>query len=200
MIAAADDGPLRPDRPRARHATRSAPLAYLEEPDIDTREVRLASRRLRRQPPRASSTGPSGATFYDDRFDMFPDDVSEAHQAVVTGGPTLRPQLDRLDIDLVTVPSASATRPGAHHRPRLARALRRRHVDAPLPPGRRPRRLPAPADPRCSRLEGTVPRQAARAHRCRPARRRGCSPAGASPRRPWPGWRPQLTIVGHGCP
>ena len=30
--------------------------------------------------------GPEQRTFYDDRFDMFPEDISDAHLAVVHGG------------------------------------------------------------------------------------------------------------------
>ena len=58
-------------------------------------------------------------TFYDDRFDMFPEDVSEAHVALAQGASTFRSELDRLDIDLVTAVStsgagrsSSATPPG----------------------------------------------------------------------------------------
>ena len=53
-------------------------LAYLEERGIDTREVRLAA------PDIVGNLvdyvyGPEQRVFYDDRFDMFPDDVTEAH-------------------------------------------------------------------------------------------------------------------------
>jgi hypothetical protein len=85
-----------------------APLAYLEGAGIDTRSVRLAA------PDYVGNLvdyvyGPEERTFYDDRFDMFPDDVNRAHQAIITGNPQLRSELDAFDIDLVAVLSASAT-------------------------------------------------------------------------------------------
>ncbi len=83
-------------------------LAYIEEKGIDTREVRLAGVDF------VGNLidfvyGPERRTFYDDRFDMFPADVTEAHMAVVTGAPTMRSELDAFDIDLVAVLSSSAT-------------------------------------------------------------------------------------------
>lgn len=53
--------------------------------------------------------GPRQEVFYDDRFDMFPDDVSAAHLALVQGGPSLRGDLERFDVDLVTWERGSAT-------------------------------------------------------------------------------------------
>jgi hypothetical protein len=75
---------------------------------VDTREVRLAT------PDFVGNFidyvyGPEQRTFYDDRFDMFPDDVSAAHQSVITGKPPLQQGLDRYDIDLVTVLTESPT-------------------------------------------------------------------------------------------
>jgi hypothetical protein len=83
-------------------------LAYLEETGIDTRDVRLAAVDY------VGNLidyvyGPDRRTFYDDRFDMFPDDLSNAQRAVVTGAPTLRRELDTYDIDLVAAQSASST-------------------------------------------------------------------------------------------
>jgi hypothetical protein len=49
--------------------------------------------------------------FYDDRFDMYPDDVSDAHLALVRGGPSLRAELQTWDIELVLTPQGGA--PGA---------------------------------------------------------------------------------------
>jgi hypothetical protein len=83
-------------------------LAYLEEAGIDTREVHLAAVDY------VGNLidfvyGPERRTFFDDRFDMFPEDVTKAEMAVITGGPSLRPELDRLDIDLVTALTTSGT-------------------------------------------------------------------------------------------
>ena len=83
------------------------PLAYLEEAAVDTRAVRMAA------PDYAGNFieyayGPERRTFYDDRFDMFPDEVSRAQLSVNFGSPSMRSELDRFDVDLVTVLSASA--------------------------------------------------------------------------------------------
>ena len=45
--------------------------------------------------------GPAGIVFYDDRFDMFPAEVSDAHLALVEASPSVRTQLADHDIDLV---------------------------------------------------------------------------------------------------
>lgn len=45
--------------------------------------------------------GPRGLVFYDDRFDMFPDQVSAAHLALVRASPGVDDQLAELDVDLV---------------------------------------------------------------------------------------------------
>jgi hypothetical protein len=81
-------------------------LAYLEEGGIDTRDVRLA------EPDIVGNLigyvyGPEGRVFYDDRFDMFPDDVTDAHLALVKAEPKMREQLDLFDIDLVVLGSSS---------------------------------------------------------------------------------------------
>jgi hypothetical protein len=83
-------------------------LAYLEESGIDTREVRLAAVDYVGN-LMDFVYGPERRTFYDDRFDMFPDDLSNAQRAVVTGAPTLRRELDRYDIDLVAAQGDSST-------------------------------------------------------------------------------------------
>jgi hypothetical protein len=46
--------------------------------------------------------GPVGIVFYDDRFDMFPRDVSEANLGLVKLGPGVRTDLERYEIELVT--------------------------------------------------------------------------------------------------
>jgi hypothetical protein len=86
----------------------TGPLTYLESQGVDTREVHLAG------PDFVGNLvdyiyGPEQRTFYDDRFDMFPEDVTKAHLAVVLGTPDLRSELDDFDIDLVTVVSSSST-------------------------------------------------------------------------------------------
>lgn len=82
------------------------PLAYIEELQVDTREVHLAG------PDYLGNLtsfiyGAEGRTFYDDRFDMFPEDISAAHLALVRGEPSMRNELATNDVDLVTVMSAS---------------------------------------------------------------------------------------------
>lgn len=85
-----------------------ASLAYLEEQGIDTRQVRLAA------PDYVGNLvdfvyGPERRTFYDDRFDMFPDRASDAHLALLGGTPPMREHLDEYDIDLVVVLTESAS-------------------------------------------------------------------------------------------
>ena len=83
-----------------------APLAYLESNGVDLREVRLAA------PDLVGNLldyvyGAEQQTFYDDRFDMFPDDVTAAHASLLTAAPDMREQLDDFDIDLVALRHAS---------------------------------------------------------------------------------------------
>jgi hypothetical protein len=85
-----------------------AALAYLEDQQIDTREVRMNA------PDYVGNFveyvyGPDRRVFYDDRFDMFPADVSEAQLDFNVAAPGMRVGLDRHDIDLVLVPSSSPT-------------------------------------------------------------------------------------------
>lgn len=56
--------------------------------------------------------GPGRRVFYDDRFDMFPMDVSDAHLALVQVRPDLQGRLDDYDIELViwSRPAAAAQR------------------------------------------------------------------------------------------
>jgi hypothetical protein len=75
-------------------------LAYLDEAGIDTGTVRLAA------PEIAGNFmtllyGAGDRVFYDDRFDMFPDEVSAAHLALTKGEPGVMHRLRDLDIDLV---------------------------------------------------------------------------------------------------
>jgi hypothetical protein len=81
-------------------------FAYLEERGIDTREVHLA------EPDLVGNAmgyiyGPQHRVFYDDRFDMFPQDVTDAEVALLQAEPSLREELDRFDIDLVVVSATS---------------------------------------------------------------------------------------------
>jgi hypothetical protein len=53
--------------------------------------------------------GPGRRVFYDDRFDMFPRAVSEAHLSLVNVQPDLASQLERYDIELVVWSRSGAT-------------------------------------------------------------------------------------------
>ena len=82
------------------------PLAFLEESQVDTQEVRLASIDF------VGNLvdyvyGPEERTFYDDRFDMFPEEIVEAHAALLLARPSLRTDLHELDIDLALIKGAS---------------------------------------------------------------------------------------------
>ena len=116
--------------------------------------------------------GPEQRTFYDDRFDMFPEDISEAHLALAQGAPTFRSELDRLDIDLVTAVEHVRRGTGPHRRPRLAGVLRRRRVDPALPargrPGRRRRELLTRGVRRSQQREEGVSRDAKKGGPCGP--------------------------------
>jgi hypothetical protein len=79
-------------------------LAHLEAHDIDTRTVRLAA------PDVVGNLvdyvyGPQQRTFYDDRFDVFSDDLAATNQALFSGTGNLRGDLDDHEIDLVIVKS-----------------------------------------------------------------------------------------------
>ena len=81
-------------------------LAYLEEAQVDTREHRLAA------PDIVGNFigyvyGPDGRVFYDDRFDMFPDEVSSAALAIAHVESDVFDQLGRYHIDMLTVPRTS---------------------------------------------------------------------------------------------
>lgn len=77
-------------------------LAYLEQNDVDTRQHHLAA------PELVGNLitfvyGPQGRVFYDDRFDMFPTDVSEAQLALTDASPSVFDDLARFDVELITV-------------------------------------------------------------------------------------------------
>ncbi len=75
-------------------------LAYLEEAEVDLEAHHLAA------PDVAGNLlelvyGPGERVFYDDRFDMFPEDVSAAHLALVRADAGARRALDEHAIELV---------------------------------------------------------------------------------------------------
>ncbi len=77
-------------------------FAYIEEKQVDTRKARLAA------PELVGNLitfvyGAEGRVFYDDRFDMFPRDVSEAQLALTGARPSVFDDLARFEVDLVTV-------------------------------------------------------------------------------------------------
>jgi hypothetical protein len=77
-------------------------LAYIEGREIDTRTTRMAT------PEFVGNLmtyvyGPEERVFHDDRFDMFPADVSEASLALSEGQPSAFAHLDSFEIDLVTL-------------------------------------------------------------------------------------------------
>jgi hypothetical protein len=77
-------------------------VAYLEAAHVDTREVHLAG------PEIVGNLltlvyGPERRAFYDDRFDMYPADVSRAALAIAKAQPAVFSDLTRLDVDLLTV-------------------------------------------------------------------------------------------------
>ena len=77
-------------------------VAYLESQDLDTRSVRLAA------PDYAGNFlgfvyGAEERVFYDDRFDMFPAEVSEAALDVALVRPEVFSSLDLFGVDLVAV-------------------------------------------------------------------------------------------------
>lgn len=81
-------------------------LAYLEGNEVDTRTVHLAA------PDLVGNLvdyvyGPERRTFYDDRFDMFSDEMALTNQRLILGTPGLRADLDEHEIDLVIVKGAA---------------------------------------------------------------------------------------------
>lgn len=83
-------------------------LAHLDEQGIDLAETRMATRDIVGNALELIY-GPRRVVFYDDRFDMFPAEVSTAHLALVNGGPSMRGELDRYRIALVAWERTSAT-------------------------------------------------------------------------------------------
>jgi hypothetical protein len=83
-------------------------LAYVDDAGIDLADHRMATQDIVGNLIELLY-GPRGYVFYDDRFDMFPSDVSESHLTVARGGPTLRTDLARYDIELVLWDRTSAT-------------------------------------------------------------------------------------------
>lgn len=80
-----------------------AALGYLEANGVDTSVQHMAAPDIVGN-LQGYVYGPQRRAFYDDRFDMFPMRVSEAHLALVYAEPDLFEHLDELEIVLVTVP------------------------------------------------------------------------------------------------
>ncbi len=83
-------------------------LAYLRAHEVDLTAHHLASKDTVGNLMELLD-GPRGEVFYDDRFDMFPDAVSQAHLSLVQDGPTLRSDLARYEIALILWDRTSAT-------------------------------------------------------------------------------------------
>lgn len=77
-------------------------LAYLEVNDVDTETVRMATPELVGN-LLTYVYGPGGRVFYDDRFDMFPEEVAAASLAIGDAAPSAFAGLDDFDISLVTI-------------------------------------------------------------------------------------------------
>jgi hypothetical protein len=75
-------------------------VAYLEHEGIDTREVRMAGNVVVGN-LLTYLYGPQGRVFYDDRFDMYPADITEVDLALEDAQPSVFAGLERLDVDLV---------------------------------------------------------------------------------------------------
>lgn len=82
-------------------------LAFLERAGVDTSAQHLATQDIVGN-FQELVYGAEGRVFYDDRFDMFPDDVSAAHLAMIESAPDVRARLDEFDVDLVTWSRAGA--------------------------------------------------------------------------------------------
>lgn len=83
-------------------------VAFLLEQDIDLEAHHLAAQDVVGNFLELVE-GPGRRVFYDDRFDMFPSEVSEAHLALASAGPTVRTDLERYDVELVLWDRVSAT-------------------------------------------------------------------------------------------
>lgn len=75
-------------------------LAFLQANEVDLRDVRVATQDVVGN-LMGLIYGPAEIVFYDDRFDMFPTEVSDAHLALLRSAPSLRGDLDRYGIDVV---------------------------------------------------------------------------------------------------
>lgn len=82
-------------------------LAYLEESGVDLVAHRLATQDVVGN-VQELVYGAVGRVFYDDRFDMFPDAVTDAYLALARASPRLRTELEAFDIELVMWDRASA--------------------------------------------------------------------------------------------
>lgn len=83
-------------------------LAYLRGHGVDLSKHRLASKDTVGNLMEMLD-GPRSEVFYDDRFDMFPDAVSQAHLSLVLGGPTLPSDLARYEVEMVLWERTSGT-------------------------------------------------------------------------------------------
>jgi hypothetical protein len=84
-----------------------ASLALIDSEGIDLRDSRLAARELVGN-LLTYVYGAGEVVFYDDRFDMYPEAVSEAAVDLDTGRSSMFTALDAYDIDLVIVPREEA--------------------------------------------------------------------------------------------
>jgi hypothetical protein len=83
-------------------------MAYLADTGVDLEVVHMATQDVVGNYLELLH-GPGTVAFYDDRFDMFPSEVSTANLALVNAGPSLRADLQELHIDLVTWERPTAT-------------------------------------------------------------------------------------------
>ncbi len=83
-------------------------IAFLAHEDVDLAIHRMAAKDVVGNLLELLH-GPGREVFYDDRFDMFPDDVAAAHLALVQNSPRLRADLTRLRIELVLLERPGAT-------------------------------------------------------------------------------------------
>ena len=134
-------GPARPGRPRP---------ATL--PGRRARLPRASGRRhpggppggagLRRQPRRLRVRARASGSFYDDRFDMFPDDVTAAHLALLSAEPAHAGAASTTSTSTWSpLERGSPTRPGPRRSTRRGgRSTSTTQWVLPVPAGRRPRR------------------------------------------------------------
>lgn len=82
-------------------------LAFLEKHGVDLEDHRLASRELVGN-LLTFLYGPGHRVFYDDRFDMYPGEVSKAALALDDASPGVFTDLEEYDIELLVIPRESA--------------------------------------------------------------------------------------------